>query len=379
MACKIERSESTFSLYHREYENDLKPSGTFGQSFSWNQGCRVARVALPYITLYPPLSKPISILLGAIRSIHSLADVVVAFKAGDSRAISHAVLESAIAVISVAGSIFAHPVGMIITTGHDITIAIAKLISAIQQGNHSAMTEALVQILNNSVYLALLCTGSIELLIASTVLQAAHAAYQSRIQFKEGMYLEAVGNLGMALVRGAQTSGQIRAAIRIQQLKHEAKSRAAEAAAESRSSASPQTPQEAHCKAVSTDSMEEVPATAKTGRTEPHEQNDQAKAVSTSKTKVVSRAQSSNSKTIETNVITRERGADGVVYYIGWYVDGSIITALDGVQAGKQVVIVNGDVVGVANNFVLLNGVVVHTYVWGRVYSYPNRQVVNFS
>ncbi|MFZ4100209.1 MAG: hypothetical protein ACOYKZ_07800 [Chlamydiia bacterium] len=139
---------------------------------------------MPYITLYPPLSKPISILLGAIRGIQSLADVVVAFKAADSRAISHAVLESVIAVISVVGSIFAHPVGMIITTGHDITIAIGKLISAIQEGNHRAMTEALVQILNNSVYLALLCTGSIELLIASTVLQAAHATYQSGIQFK---------------------------------------------------------------------------------------------------------------------------------------------------------------------------------------------------
>lgn len=78
----------------------------------------------------------------------------------------------------------------------------------------------------------------------------------------------------------------------------------------------------------------------------------------------------------QTNVVTYETLNNGVHVHVGWYVDGSIVTALDGTEAGKQVVFINGSVVGISYDLKVYNGYFTHDYTWAKVTSYTNKQVL---
>jgi len=58
------------------------------------------------------------------------------------------------------------------------------------------------------LYLSLFLHGGLELAIASLAAQILLGLYNSRAEFMKGNYIEAVGHIGMALVRGNQLAGQ---------------------------------------------------------------------------------------------------------------------------------------------------------------------------
>ncbi len=78
----------------------------------------------------------------------------------------------------------------------------------------------------------------------------------------------------------------------------------------------------------------------------------------------------------ETNLVTYEALNTGVHIHIGWYADGYIATALDGNEAGKQVIFINGSVVGISYDIKTYNGYFTHNYIWATVTSYPNKQIL---
>lgn len=84
----------------------------------------------------------------------------------------------------------------------------------------------------------------------------------------------------------------------------------------------------------------------------------------------------SRGKTTQTNVITLETLPNGVHVHVGWYPDGSIGTAMDGSEQGKQVVFCNNQVVAISYDIDVRSDHFIHRYTWGKVYSYVNRQVV---
>ncbi len=77
----------------------------------------------------------------------------------------------------------------------------------------------------------------------------------------------------------------------------------------------------------------------------------------------------------QTSVVTYETLNNGVHVHIGWYVDGSIATALDGAEAGKQVIVINESVVGISYDIKTYNGYFTHNYTWAKVTSYSNKQI----
>ena len=77
-----------------------------------------------------------------------------------------------------------------------------------------------------------------------------------------------------------------------------------------------------------------------------------------------------------TNVVTYETLNTGVHVHIGWYADGAIVTALDGTEAGKQVIFIYGSVVDVSYEIKTYNGYFTHNYTWTKVTSYPYKQVL---
>lgn len=82
------------------------------------------------------------------------------------------------------------------------------------------------------------------------------------------------------------------------------------------------------------------------------------------------------SNNVETNLVTYETTIYGVNVHIGWYVDGYIITALDGTEKGKQIIVVNEIITGISYDCEQKKDHFTHKYTWGKVYSYQNSQTI---
>jgi hypothetical protein len=194
--------------YHREYKNDAS-----GPKFdeTWIDQCkRVGFVALPFVSLYKPLSLPLSLAMGGLRTVTSVTTLIESINAGQAVNISLAVVQTGIAVIALASTLFAHPLGMVISTAHDLVIEVNHLIINLASGNcdYEKAIGSCLGIINNALYLSLFLDGGLELAIASLAMQILIGLYHSVGEFSNGNYLEGGGHLVMAMVRGAQLAGQ---------------------------------------------------------------------------------------------------------------------------------------------------------------------------
>jgi ankyrin repeat protein len=197
------------AIYHREYENDL-PKKEDVQSSILGQCLRVTQVALPFISLYKPIGQPLSIVLGSARVISSVAQMVNAISSKDSNAIGKTALETAIATTALACSILAHPLGMVVTTAHDMVMNVTQLTQAVQDKDYQKAAEIGLHLANNALYLGCFFAGSLELSIASIGFQIFLGLYNSCDEFKKGNYLEGCGHALMAGIRGKQMYDQIK-------------------------------------------------------------------------------------------------------------------------------------------------------------------------
>lgn len=80
----------------------------------------------------------------------------------------------------------------------------------------------------------------------------------------------------------------------------------------------------------------------------------------------------------QTNIVSYETLSNGTNVHIGWYADGYIATALNGPDTGKQVISINGAIIGISYNVSYHNGYFVHYYPTSIVTSYSNCQFVNW-
>lgn len=195
-------------IYHRQYENDLCNKDVNEEGL-FNQALRVTQVALPFLSLYKPISQPLTIVLSAARTVSCVSQLIEAIKEGERTDIAFALLQTALTVASLACTIFAHPLGMLISTGHDLMLNVVQLIEAIQKEDYKKAIENGVQILNNCLYLALFFTSAPELLIVSTAVQILSGLYQSHEDFNKGNYLEGFAHLLMAGIRSHQLHSQV--------------------------------------------------------------------------------------------------------------------------------------------------------------------------
>ncbi len=79
----------------------------------------------------------------------------------------------------------------------------------------------------------------------------------------------------------------------------------------------------------------------------------------------------------ETNIIRYIVTEEGVTCHVGVYADGVIVTALDGTEQGKQVIIVNDSITGISYDLEQKKDHFIHKYTWGKVYSYDNKQIMH--
>lgn len=193
--------------YHREYSNDL-PQESSSNDFLY-QCKRVGFVALPFLSLYKPLSFHLSLTMGGLRSITCFSQLVDALHQGNIDQSIYAFIQTTIALISVSGTILVHPLGMLVTTIHDCTLDIISLGQHSLAGEFQSALGNTGNLINNVLYLALFTHGGIELAIASFAMQILLGITHSVSEYRKGNYLEAGGHFLMGMIRGNQLASQI--------------------------------------------------------------------------------------------------------------------------------------------------------------------------
>lgn len=208
MTSKSIESILPLSVFHREYANDL-PQKSEVKNYFLGQCLRVTQVALPFFSLYRPFGKPLSILLGITRLFSTFAQLVAAISLHNHNAMGKSVLETAIAATALACSILAHPLGMLVTTAHDMTANVTQMIQAFQDKDYKKAAEMGLHLINNAMYLGCFFAGSLEFSIASIGMQIFLGLYSSCDEFRKGNYLEGCGHFVMSGIRGKQMHDQV--------------------------------------------------------------------------------------------------------------------------------------------------------------------------
>lgn len=195
--------------FHRDYENDLPPVNGKDQAKDYfSQAARITSVALPFISLYRPIGKPLAIVTGLSRACTSIYQCI-SFSSGQSSEIAKSLLDTTLAVASVAGTVFLHPVGMLIASGHDIGFNVYRIYGAIKNRDTFEAMKQTLQMANNTFYLFTMMYVSLELQIASLSIQVIVGSVSSISQFKKGNWLEGSADLLMAAIRVNQVVPQV--------------------------------------------------------------------------------------------------------------------------------------------------------------------------
>lgn len=193
---------------HREYSNDIKLAEDNSRYTFEGQCKRLTTAALPFLSLYAPLSMAINI---GSNSMRVWTNANKTYNCSGYIEISMQGIQTIIATSSLLGSVFFHPVGMIMTTGQDIAMEYASLYQYYRQGNTQAIIASTAKIFNNTLYLAVLTKGGLELTLASLCIQTGVGLYQSFDELSKGNIIEGIGHLGMSVLRSGQCKSQLEA------------------------------------------------------------------------------------------------------------------------------------------------------------------------
>jgi hypothetical protein len=195
------------SIQNNEQEN-VQTNQCHGRL--WEVGKEITTTVLPFLALYKPLSFPIAIGMGALRLGILSAQLVDAVREGSQQKIFSAALGTTVAVISLAGTFFAHPLGMLISTGYDLILEFRDLIHHLREGRLEQALQSCLKILGHSLYFAVLLCGGVEISICFFAVQFLMGALEARNEFIQGHYIAGVGHALMAILRGGQLVGQMK-------------------------------------------------------------------------------------------------------------------------------------------------------------------------
>jgi len=206
----------TPDLYHRRFDQDLAVKDT---ETAWeNQAKRVALAALPYVSLYKPAGSILSAGMGAYRAISHLSAAFTSEGEGHWQTVSVELFHAALAVFSVASSVFNFTLGLAIQTSIETIQGLISLCHSLYQGEYRKAAEETLQILSSALYLGFMISGSLEAMLAFALFQAVTSFVQAQGDFSKGKYLEAASKMGMGFIRLYQAKGYVQQIERRKQL-----------------------------------------------------------------------------------------------------------------------------------------------------------------
>lgn len=183
-----------FAYYTRDFNLDFK-------NLNWDhpavqQSIRVGKVALPFLCLHGSLGRPLSLTMGVVRVVSDLRGL---YEGKGNRAVQ--VCQVALSVASVAGAIFQHRFSIIFATVGEIAELVASLKST------DKVADTVLQLLNSTIYLALMFVSGPEMMLVSLLLQSSLQFFRAVIECRDkGLTLEAAGNFAMGFVRNIQAA-----------------------------------------------------------------------------------------------------------------------------------------------------------------------------
>ncbi|MDR3623888.1 MAG: hypothetical protein P4L16_01970 [Chlamydiales bacterium] len=187
------------NYFYRDFEHDL-PKKIDNSYVSYIT--RITQVALPFISLYGHAGKVLGVGSSALRAITATNDLYF-------NPSLKGLANLSFSVVAIAGSVFLHPVGIVITSLHDLGLNFYGIYQAVQTRDILEITKQTTQVANNTLYLFTTVFASIELQIASLTVQVIVSGVSSISEFKKGNWLEGFATLAMGAIRIHQTVGQV--------------------------------------------------------------------------------------------------------------------------------------------------------------------------
>lgn len=182
--------------YHRQYENDL-PQDKTSSSYA-EVAKRTAHIALPFLSLYRPLGTVLSLTMGSVRVITSGVGVA---KADDLPTYAYQGMQVGLATLALLGTLYHFTLGLYITTAADLMTNLVKILERLYQLEYKQAGDELLQALASGLYLAIIMTGSMEVILTSLLVQALVSFIQARDEWKEGRIPEAMAKTLMGMIR----------------------------------------------------------------------------------------------------------------------------------------------------------------------------------
>ncbi len=191
--------------YQRQFEHDL-PEASSG----WGETAqRAGLLALPFLSLHQPFGFGISALMGGCRSVTHLYEAGVAGYSGEVVGCLSQVGLLALSVAALAGTFFNFQIGLLATTLFDTALNLVHTFEYLWIGEYAASLEQLLQLLSSILYISIMLTGSLEVALASLLVQALISCYQARTEWMQGRWPEFAAKLAMGAVRCYQAHQQL--------------------------------------------------------------------------------------------------------------------------------------------------------------------------
>lgn len=191
---------ATPTYYQRNFDRDL-PKETLEDPEWMATGKRAALIALPFLSLNSSFGMAISLTMGTTRCVTHLFAAIEAENKGDQKETAQQVVQLAMAVMALAGSVFHFTLGLFLTTGQECALSAYNALEYLQKGDIEKAGESLLQTTSSIFYLAIMFTGSLEITCASILAQAFLSFYQARQEIAQGRHAEAGAKIVMGLIR----------------------------------------------------------------------------------------------------------------------------------------------------------------------------------
>jgi hypothetical protein len=193
----------TPSLYHRRYDLDMEIELEAASQLETAK--RIALISLPFLSLYRPIGSALSLGMGTCRVVSHLRLCLHFEETKEWCHLSKEVAETTLAIFALASTFFAYSLGLVAINAIDTGKGLMHTAQFCWQREFSKAGEETLQALTSGFYLGFMITGSLELILTSTLIQGLTCLYQARGEFAKNRKLEGFAKLAMAAIRFRQT------------------------------------------------------------------------------------------------------------------------------------------------------------------------------
>lgn len=195
--------------YYRQFENDIYQ---YSNNFYVQKIKKIFNITFPFISLYRPIGKPLTIGLSALRGASYIPSIFYFTYNKNYKKAGFSFFNSFMATIAASFAIFNNAKGMAISSFHDFLISFKDSFYSLKKGDYKDLYENSFNTVNNLLFLAMLLFGNIELAVISLTFQIAFELYKSFDDFKDKNYLESFSHLVMSAIRAYQLKPQAKLA-----------------------------------------------------------------------------------------------------------------------------------------------------------------------